>query len=423
MFVSLLLLACTEPTADRLVDSGVPSADPLPAFVDDCAEELNDELSSLSGLLAVDGHVEESVQLCSGDRDVYRVDVPANTWLSVAMYIDGSGSSRGDGTDLDLWEVDPESVLPDALDIIDEEPDSGFEDDIIWYSASEQPYERLAWFNETDEVVSHYLIIDGWDGSASRYDLLVRTSEFHEGLDCDTFYADTSEDGPCNRIMQFPQATTLEQGYIVQHEAHYSNLRREVAYLVRYATAATATTFEGTNPLALMDMSQADGDVPGRMVGSLRHPEGTHTGGNDIDIAYYQTGDDNLGRAVCANDGYFCTGAPNKLDARRTAYFMVRLMESPYLRVIGVDPEIATAIRDATEELEAEGLLSSGERRRLMNYMAYGDGWPFHHHHMHFSWSWEDGHSGEDQQTAQASDGCMGEPVGFTAKQERLPSP
>ena len=61
--------------------------------------------------------------------------------------------------------------------------------------------------------------------------------------------------------MQFPNAISADQGYLVTHEQHYSNLRREVAYLVQWATAKVADEFPGTNPLALLDMGQADGDT------------------------------------------------------------------------------------------------------------------------------------------------------------------
>ena len=194
------------------------------------------------------------------------------------------------------------------------------------------------------------------------------------------------------QIQQFPQANSFDDGFIVSHEAHYSNLRREVAYLVQYAASETAKAFPGTKPLGLLDMSQYDGDTPGRMVGQLRHPEGTHVYGNDIDIAYYQTGDDNLGRAVCPqHDNYFCTGAASLLDAERTTYFMVKLLESSNVRVIGVDPVIADAIFDAASDLKEQGLISSADRSRLRSRLAYGDGWPFHHHHLHLSWEWEDG--------------------------------
>jgi hypothetical protein len=195
--------------------------------------------------------------------------------------------------------------------------------------------------------------------------------------------------------MQFPNAVSGDQGYLVTHEQHYSNLRREVAYLVQWATAQVEAEFPGTNPLALMDMGQADGDTPGRLDDSLRHPEGTHINGNDIDIAYYQTGEDNMGRAVCENDGYNCTGEAYLLDAERTAYFMAMLMRSSYVRVIGVDTEVAEDVFIAVDDLRRDGMINSTDVSNLETYMVYStSGWPFHHHHMHLSWDWEDGHSG-----------------------------
>ncbi len=78
---------------------GEPDAT-LPPFVDDCSEALNDEFSSLAGLQAVDEQLYSSVQLCSGESDWYQVNVPANSWLSVQIDIDGAGSGV---SDLDLY--------------------------------------------------------------------------------------------------------------------------------------------------------------------------------------------------------------------------------------------------------------------------------------------------------------------------------
>jgi len=332
--------------------------------------------------------------------DVYRIDIPPSTWVSVALDIDGSGAGA---TDLDLFEVEgPEGLYPNYLDQVNDEGEAF---NIIWYSATEASFERLAWYNPTDTTVSHYLAIDGYEGATGTYDLNIRASEWHDSLNCNDVYDDDSESGPCNRIMQFPQANDLDEGYVVSHWAHYSNLRREVAYLVRWAAAETSANFADTNPIGLLDMGQWDGDTPGRMEGQLRHPEGTHVHGNDIDIAYYQTGSDNYGRIVCpSNDGYFCTGEATLLDARRTAFFIAQLMKSPYLRVIGVDPKVASAVKSAAQDLKGEGLLSSSDVSRLNSYMAYGDGWPFHHHHLHFSWAWESGHA---DRTAPPPEGCQ----------------
>jgi len=355
--------------------------------VDDCGGQ-NDDFASLSGIESIEQQSYSSVQLCAGEEDWYQVNIPAGMWVSVEIDIDGSGSNASDNSDLDLIEVNPAG-------------------DAQWWSASEQPYERLAWYNPTQAPVARYLVVYGYQNAAAEYDIIVRVSQYHQGVDCDTFYplvSGSSQTGECNRIMQVPQTNSVSEGYFVEHQAHYSNLRREVAYLVTYAAEQTAAQFPGTNPLSLMDMSERNGDTPGAMVGQLRHPEGTHINGNDIDIAYYQTGPDNEGRAVCANDGYFCTSPPNILDAPRTAFFMVRLMDSTNVRVIGVDTEVATAILSAANSLRSQNVLTQSEVNRLDSYMAYGEGWPFHHHHMHFSWDWESGYEGR---SADTPDGCI----------------
>jgi hypothetical protein len=353
--------------------------------------------------LTVDGThtVYEDLELCSTDRDIYAVEVPPYSWLSFSIEIDGSGAGA---TDIDLYEVahDDHPVDEDISWIGDS---GGYT--LLNYSAKSTDYERLAWYNPTSRTKTHHLLVLPYDGASTDYDIRIRTSDWHESRDCDDIYDDSDEDGPCNRIMQFPNAVSGDQGYLVTHEQHYSNQRREVAYLVQWATALVEAEFPGTNPLALLDMGQADGDTPGRLDDSLRHPEGTHINGNDMDLAYYQTGDDNMGRAVCDNDGYNCTGEAYLLDAERTAYFMAMLMRSPYVRVIGVDTEVAEDVLVAADELRRDGLINGTDVSNLETYMAYStDGWPFHHHHMHFSWQWEDGHSGMDMLDWDGPVGC-----------------
>ena len=250
------------------------------------------------------------------------------------------------------------------------------------------------------------VLVKGYDGANDDYDITLRVASYHEGLDCDDFYEETAdeEDGQCNRIMQFPQANIEADGYWANHQAHYSNLRREVAYLVRYASAEVAKQFPDTGPLGMLDMSQWDGDTPGRMDGQLRHPEGTHVEGNDIDIAYYMKAGDNLGGYPCSShDAYFCTGEANLMDTERTTYFLAKLMESSNVRVIGIDPEVASKVIPESWEQSSQGLFSSTIRSKFSSHLAHGDGWPFHHHHLHFSWNWESGFEGRETQP----EGCI----------------
>jgi len=381
-----LFLACAPNAADQR--SQVVEDTALAPLLDDCEEGLDDTVETAQQLQGSNGIHEGDLRLCEGEIDVYSIAVPPGAWLSLEVEIDGSGHNGTDRTDLDLWELDnPAAPIDEALR-------TSSESDVIWYSSSSQPYERLAWHNPTDEPVVHYVAVDGYKTGQAWYALRVTVDDWHEGASCDDFYEDTSKNGQCNRIVQYPQATSRDEGYIVSHSAHYSNLRREVAYLVAHATAQVQAAYPDTMPLGLMDMSQTDGDTPGRDEDSLRHPEGTHVDGNDIDIAYYQTGSDNLGREVCRNNGYFCTSSPNKLDAEKTAYFMAMLLESKDVRVIGVDTMIADDLFDAMDEMVDAGTLTNGQKNKVRNHLAYGDGWPFHHHHMHLSWDWEDGWDG-----------------------------
>lgn len=371
-----LLVSCLAACAAAPDDEPTPEPEwQPPPFVHDCLEGSTDEQGDATWLDATETHRIEDVELCEDDLDWYRLDVPAHAWVSVEVLIDGDGTWDGDGTDFDLLELDADG-------------------DELWASAHEQPFERLAWVNTTDEPVTRWLLVDGYNGSTGSYDLDVQTLPWTDDLECDDLFSEldrSDESGPCNRIIQFPQGQDGD-GYHVSHLPHYSNLRREIVHLVRYAAAKTLAQYPGTPSLALMDMTEQDGDTPGRMVGSLRHPEGTHANGNDLDIAYYQNGDDNEGRAICDNDNYFCTGDPYLLDAERTAYFLAAIFEHPEVRVVGVDTATVYPLRTAADDLRARGLIGSAEHLRFDSKLAYGDGWPFHHHHMHFSWNWETGY-------------------------------
>jgi hypothetical protein len=396
----LLVVGCgTDEAGDNAVDTDADA--PVVPFVwaDDCDEGSNENASNAT-LVPADEATYDAA-LCNNDKDVYRVDVPAGKWVSIEIQIDGTGKGK---SDLDLFELEgPDTKINDYLDMSTE---SG-KDDKVWESAVSEDYERLAWYNPYDEPVAKYVMVKGYKAKATDYTLVIRQEKWHDERDCDDAFNNSKETGPCNAIMQFPQANDVDEGYVVSHWPHYSNLRREVAYLIRFAAAETAATFENTKPLGLGDMGEDDGDTPGRMEGQLRHPEGTHTNGNDLDIAYYQNGTNNLLRPACPqNDGYFCTGEPTLLDARRTAFFMAKLASSPRIRVMGVDTKIAPKVLDAADELQDEGLLTRKEVEKLNTYITYGEGWPFHHHHIHFSWQWEDGWEFE---SGRAPEGCLGD--------------
>lgn len=177
-------------------------------------------------------------------------------------------------------------------------------------------------------------------------------------------------------------------------------LRRDLMMLVQYAAAKVAceaARWPGNGgPIALGDMSERDGSIPGTWSGEPRHGAGTHTGGRDIDLGYFQVGtEDNHLRPICPHlrggeKQYRCVGPPTTLDADRTALFIGALFEEPRVRAVGMDAAAAAPIEAALRRLCAEGWIARAACARAR--LAYeredsGRGWYHgHHHHFHVSW-------------------------------------
>lgn len=184
-----------------------------------------------------------------------------------------------------------------------------------------------------------------------------------------------------------------------------SYLRRDLVQLIQYATAKVACktadwAFGSGEPLGLVDMSEADGSIPGSSIGYPGHPPGTHTNGLDIDVAYYQLyTPDNFPRTVCDHhawddnyevvDAYHCTSQPYLLDPWRTTLLTTYIAEHPHLRVMGVDGQVGLMMEDSYDWLEANDWIDSALRGSIpLLYEVEDQGWgfyQFHHHHMHIS--------------------------------------
>lgn len=185
-------------------------------------------------------------------------------------------------------------------------------------------------------------------------------------------------------------------------EQYRSYARRDLVMLVKWATAfvdCKAKNWGGGNgkPLGLGDMSESNGAIPGTSIGDPGHPQGTHTNGYDIDMAYYQnTGNDNYLKPVCEHtingqEQYHCVKPPNILDLWRTALFAGALFTSNRTRVLGMDGKIGPLVASALPTLCANGWLPQSACNKAKTSLAYeetdkGYGWYyFHHHHMHLS--------------------------------------
>lgn len=182
-----------------------------------------------------------------------------------------------------------------------------------------------------------------------------------------------------------------------------SYLRRDVIMALQYAAALTACKSAGWTagnggPVGLIDMSEANGDIPGTSVNSPGHPAGTHEDGYQIDISYWQTDTlNNAARPVCAHmaggsDAYHCTEHPYQLDPYRSAFFIGTVMEFTALRAVGVDGKIGPVLEVAMDNLCNDGWLSGAACASQIplwyEVVDEGMGWyRFHHHHMHVDMS------------------------------------
>lgn len=200
----------------------------------------------------------------------------------------------------------------------------------------------------------------------------------------------------CEAVIRF--SPDLGDGYAVTHGDRYSWLRKDAVTFVKYAASSVSCLFAGTSRLGLGDMSMSNGGTPADTSGRLRHPQGTHTQGSDIDLAYYQINQPNNNlRPVCEHisggqDQYHCIADPSYLDVRRTALFLAKILESSRVRVIGVDGKIGPKLIPAIEQLEVDGYVTPRIVQRFKSGSITweatdtGRGWfLFHHHHAHIS--------------------------------------
>lgn len=208
----------------------------------------------------------------------------------------------------------------------------------------------------------------------------------------------TGGDAFCSKLVLF--SPTQDTGYAVTHGNSYSYLRQDTMMLIKYAAASVACMVPGSFPIGLGDMSMSNGGTPADAAGNLRHPQGTHVNGLDIDVAYYQVGQPNNNlRAVCPHtqnnqEQYHCVGPPTILDAKRSALFLAKVFESSRVRVVGVDGQIGPVLVAEAKSLHSQGMISTDALNAFASKLAYetsdtGAGWYlFHHHHFHLStWS------------------------------------
>lgn len=216
-------------------------------------------------------------------------------------------------------------------------------------------------------------------------------------------------DADCTELVQMPgpfipapAAEAQKYGYILGGEPKYSFVRKDLSKLLAWAVCEVRSKFPSVTPIEIWDMSQKDGKTPGTDVGGLRHPQGTHVAGHDIDIAYYQTDGVNDIQIVCGdgsdlnwneepggkyNDGYFCTTKQNIVDWGPQVWFFARLLEYDKARIFGIDQMLVDNLGAKLKALHDQGEISDKIFQRFNDTIAWGaaGGWAFHFHHTHLS--------------------------------------
>jgi hypothetical protein len=229
------------------------------------------------------------------------------------------------------------------------------------------------------------------------------------GRDCPDLppLACTGTTAYCSELIQWePHQGPGYDDYAINGETNANQyrswLRRDMVMALQHVAAKVACkaadwSFGNGGAIGLGDMSEQNGAIPGTSINDPGHPEGTHTGGVDIDLGYFQvnTADNHL-RPICEHlengaEAYHCTATPTLLDPWRTALFMGYLFENDQLRVIGCDGKAGPLIMAALQTLCDEGWLSAASCSNVaLTYEETNQGWGwfyFHHHHFHVSFN------------------------------------
>jgi len=361
------------------------------------ANEPNDEVGSATELLPgalLDGEV------CGDDTDWLTVTVPPGHFGTVLLHF----SNRVGDLELDMFDGDE------------------------WLSNRWHTRLAVPRSQETDEEGEAFLAgpaartlqfqVSGWEGASNAYTVETIVQPWGDGAICEEAGFTLEECRGCDapdcavgsahppQLILFPWPDPddpyVGDAYAFDSYTNYGWIRRELAMLVRYALHEVQGAFGQFSPLGLIDMAQHDAITPGYDVGDPRHPETTHDGGGNLDIAYFQDPEqapDNRARIVCGDgsehgDGFCGEAATERhfVDLAKQAYFMAMLCTHPRMRVIGVDRVLAPLIIDALRALAVsehpKQRISAELAERTEALMAYGDGWPFHHHHIHVSMFW-----------------------------------
>jgi len=336
----------------------------------------------------------EGVQICAGDEDWYRVDVPQGTLATVGIEFNNSAG------DLDLLAYNAEGTFLGSRYMLANY--SGY------YRANETNTEYLSVLANNEGARTYLFRVRGYKNAVNTYKLTLTTTPFKDGADCASIPELAAQ---CGTRFEFPfpdpddgfvgngyNFDTSDWYYAFFVFANYRWLQLKVILAVRNAIHEVQQKFPGTNSLSLGDMVQKDGKTPGTDIGELRHPAGSHASGLNIDLAYYQTRSTNDLTWICDEDvdlydgGEFCPdGLTHVVDLPRTAFFLMTLVQHADFDVVGVDTAVEQDILDEAKAQVDEAANTNPDKRwfapavytKLAGRVVSGGDWTYHFDHMH----------------------------------------
>ena len=193
-------------------------------------------------------------------------------------------------------------------------------------------------------------------------------------------------EGDCARLLQLPlRIDRAEDGYDHTPSTimRYQFGRRDLVMFIRWAGRQMAS--QGRRHFVPEDLSQWDGDIPGRDRGALRHA--SHQRGKDVDLSLYGADGEAPWRSYCTaragSDGRECVaGTARDYDGVANAALFAPFFATGRVTMCFLDRELIAVTRAALPRATAMGLVPSVALAR------YTDGsglqhWPNHDNHIH----------------------------------------
>jgi hypothetical protein len=227
----------------------------------------------------------------------------------------------------------------------------------------------MAFYNPTAAPLTIHL---GLQAATATATITITPADFAIGFTC-------AKD--CGSLIQLP-APRASDDYRLVSPLKYQYGRREVVETLLAALAVQT----GQSPVGIMDLSQADGKVPGTDVKGPRHTYPAHAGGYAADVAYYRMNGDNSGQPTCptATNGMSCSG-PSDMDPMKNVTYFLALAQELHLVQLIVDPVMEPNVRTELQRQLSAGIADPLAAARLSRVLESGANFEYHTDHSHLA--------------------------------------